>query len=238
MPAADGEPTGRLTDQQVADLEDMLRAAWDVLDQVSADEIAALVRVIVPYQGPRDGYVSTSSPEVFGTVAMSRQPDQYTCAETLVHEAQHLKLCALLDLDSLTLPDVGRRYYAAWRDDPRPASALLQGAYAFLGVSRYWRRQRHTAPGHEVRQRAEAEFARWRDGSARAVRTLLASGELTAAGQDFAAQMAQVLEPWQQEPVSAQAQAVARQKADLHRARWRAGNGDDSGDAAAAPGGG
>ena len=73
---------------------------------------------------------------------MSRQPDKYTCAETLVHETQHLKLCALLDLVTLARPDDGRRYYAPWRPDPRPAGGLLQGAYAFLGVSGFVGRAR------------------------------------------------------------------------------------------------
>jgi uncharacterized protein len=224
MPASDGEPTGRLADPQMAELEATLQAAWNVLAPASAAEIAALVQVIVPYQAPVGGYVSTSSPETFGTVAMSRQPDRYACAEVLVHEAQHLKLCALLDLVRLTLPGDGQRYYAPWRDDPRPASALLQGAYAFLGVSGFWRQQRHTAPDPAVRQRADAEFARWRDGSALAVETLLGSGQLTPDGRDFAAEMARVLGSWRQEPVSAEAQAAASRKAGLHHARWRANN--------------
>jgi len=224
MPASDGEPAGRLTDSQIAELEATLQAAWNVLGPASAAEIAALVRVIVPYQAPEGGYVSTSSPETFGTVAMSRHPDRYACAEVLVHEAQHLKLCALLDLVRLTFPDDGQRYYAPWRDDPRPASALLQGAYAFFGVSGFWRQQRQTAPDPAVRQRAEAEFARWSDGSALAAETLLGSGQLTPDGQDFTAEMARVLRTWRQEPVSAGARAVARRKADLHQARWRANN--------------
>jgi HEXXH motif-containing protein len=51
-----------------------------VLDSDTAAEIAALVRVIVPYRAPEHGLVSTSSPQTFGTIAMSRQPDRYTCA--------------------------------------------------------------------------------------------------------------------------------------------------------------
>ncbi len=32
-------------------------------------------------------------------------------------------------------------YYAPWRPDPRPAHGLLQGAYAYLGVTEFWQRQ-------------------------------------------------------------------------------------------------
>lgn len=224
MPATDGEPTGRFTPSRVAELRASLRAAWPVLSPASTAEIAAIVRVIVPYQAPDAGHVSTSSPQAFGTVAMSRQPDKYTCAETLVHETQHLKLCALLDLVTLTRPDDGQRYYAPWRTDPRPASGLLQGAYAFLGVSGFWREQRRAAPEPEVRQRAHAEFARWRDGAAAVVDTLLGSGQLTGSGEIFAGAMAGVLDSWRQEPVPDDALAAARRKSDRHMAQWQADN--------------
>ncbi|MGH3247393.1 MAG: HEXXH motif domain-containing protein [Trebonia sp.] len=225
MPATDGEPTGRLTDDQVAELIAMVRDAWGVLSPASATEVAAIVRVIVPYPAPESGYVSTSSPQTFGTVAMSRQPDLYTCAETLVHETQHLKLCALLDLVALTQPDDGQRYYAPWRTDPRPASSLLQGAYAFFGVAGFWRGQRDAAADLRVRPRAEAEFARWRDGAAIVAATLLNSGQLTAAGQVFVGGMSRVLATWQRESVADEALAIARRKADRHLTRWHADNG-------------
>jgi HEXXH motif-containing protein len=225
MPAADGEPSGRLTASQLGDLQAMLGAAWPLLSPASAAEIAQIVRVIVPYQGPESGHVSTSSPQVFGTVAMSRQPDPYTCAETLVHETQHLKLCALLDLVALTRPDDGQRYYAPWRTDPRPASGLLQGAYAFLGVSGFWREQRRSALEPDVRRRAQAEYARWRDGAAHVAETLLGSGQLTQAGQGFATEMALVLDAWRREPVPDEALVAAQRMADRHLAQWRADNG-------------
>lgn len=223
-PVADGQPTGRLTTAQAAQFASSLREAWDVLPPDSAAEIAAIVRVVVPYQAPESGHVSTSSPQSFGAVAMSRQPDEYTCAETLVHETQHLKLCALLDLTPLTVPDDGQRFYAPWRSDPRPASGLLQGAYAFLGVSGFWRGQLRAAPELQTRQRAQIEFARWRDGAALVADTLLGSGRLTEEGQVFVGEMARVLDTWRREPVPDDALVLARRKADRHLAQWNADN--------------
>ena len=225
MPASDGEPAKRLTSSQVAEFRATLRAAWPVLPPARAAEIAAIVRVIVPYHAPASRHVSSSSPQVFGTVAMSRQPDRYTCAETLVHETQHLKLGALLDLVTLMRPDDGRRYYAPWRPDPRPASGLLQGGYAYLGVSGFWREQRLAAPEPEVRQRAHAEFARWRDGAATVAATLLRSGQLTSSGETFVETMASVLDDWLREPVPAGALAVARRNSERHLVQWQADNG-------------
>jgi uncharacterized protein len=225
MPTPDGDTTERLTPAQFTELGDMLRAAWPVLSPARAAEIAAIVRVIVPQQPSASGHVSTTSPQVFGTVAMSAPPDRYTCAETLVHETQHLKLGALLDLVTLTRPDNGQRYYAPWRTDPRPASGLLHGAYAFLGVSGFWRDQRHSAPEPEVRHRAHAEFARWRDSAAIVAATLLGSGQLTSIGQTFVESMAGVLDDWRHEPVPADALAVARRNSERHLVQWQADNG-------------
>ncbi|HXL87746.1 MAG TPA: HEXXH motif domain-containing protein [Streptosporangiaceae bacterium] len=199
--------------------------AWPLLERhhpVTAAEIAATVSVIVPRTGRLAGVVSTSSPEAFGAVAMSFPPDPVTCAETLAHEIQHLKLSALMDIVTLTEPDDGRRYYAPWRDDPRPLSGLLQGAYAYLGVSGFWRRQRRLDAGP---RQPEAEFARWREAAAGAVETLRSSGRLTPPGLDFVSGMARTLTAWREEPVSATAQYQARRAAQAHLARWQSVNG-------------
>jgi HEXXH motif-containing protein len=225
MPAPDGEPTGRLTAAQAAEFRAMLRAAWPILSPARAAQSAAIVRVIVPYRASELGHISITSSQVFGTVAMSRQPGAYTCAETLVHETQHLKLYALLDLVALTRPDDGQRYYAPWRRDPRPASGLLQGAYAFMGVSGFWREQRHTAPEPEIRHRGHVEFARWRENAAAVADTLLRSGQLTNAGVTFVETMAEVLGEWRREPVPGDALARARRDSDRHLDQWQADNG-------------
>jgi uncharacterized protein len=101
---------------------------------------------------------------------------------------------------------------------------LLQGGYAFLGVSGFWREQRQTAGDTGVRNRAEAEFARWRDGAARAADTLLGSGQLTVAGEHFVQEMSRVLASWQCESVRGEALAVARRRASHHLAQWQADN--------------
>jgi len=189
---------------------------------VVAAEIATAVSVIVPRSNPATGLVSTSSPEAFGAIAMSLPPDPITCAETFAHEIQHLKLGALLDMVQLALPDNGSRYYAPWRDDPRPLGGLLQGAYAYLGVSGFWRRQRQCA---EKLHRADAEYARWRTATAEVVETIRSSGRLTPSGMEFVSGMAGTLSTWHDEPVPADAQEEAYRAADSHLTRWQSVNG-------------
>jgi uncharacterized protein len=226
MPASDNVAPrlGRLDFRR---WQTVLRATWPMLALQHPDvavEVAAATATLIPLRGLADGQVSSSSSETFGAIAMSEPPDPYTCAVTLAHEVQHLKLAALLDIVPLTRPDDGSRYYAPWRDDPRPVSGLLQGAYAYLGVSGFWRRQRQLADGAR-RLRADMEFARWRAGAARAVETLRSSGRLEPAGLAFVDGMRNTLAIWQDEPVAPEAQARARHEAELHVARWQASYG-------------
>ena len=223
MPTVADLPS-RLSASEASRWEAELRAAWPLLDTSSAEEVSRVVSVIVPRIARPGDFVSSSSPENFGAVGMSRPPDPLACAVTLVHEAQHLKLFALLDVVALTRPDDGRRYYAPWRKDPRPVSALLQGAYAFLGVCRFWRAQCQETDG-DTRLRAYTEFARWRSGVGQVVGMMLSSGRLTPSGLDFVQGMARTLNSWQEEPVPAAGQAAADRQAAAHLTRWRLDHG-------------
>jgi len=199
--------------------------AWTLLRQYHAAvaaEVAAMITAVVPLARPSRGHASSSSPEAFGAVAMAEPPDPVELALTLTHEAQHMKLSAVLDLVPLIGPDDGSRYYAPWREDPRPAGGLLQGAYAFLGVTGFWRRQRQVPAADPA---AAAEFARWRAATAHGCRVLLASGQLTGPGERFVQAMARTLRPWCAEPVPDKAQRMADEASEQHIACWQAAYG-------------
>lgn len=200
-----------------------LHQAWELLvrhHHITADEILACVKVLTPLVAPSHGQVSATSRETFGCVGLSCPADPLTLAVTLAHEVQHAKLSALLDVVTLTHPDDGRLYYAPWRDDPRPVSALLQGTYAYLGVTGFWRRQRHAEVGTDG-VRAHAEFARWRSAVSAVAETLLASGGLTSRGETFVAGMAAAVRDWRDETVPEEAMALARRDARRHAERWQ-----------------
>jgi uncharacterized protein len=217
----------RLSTPEISKWETTLKQAWQLLEQhhpALAAEVAETIMVMVPLLAQGEVYASSSSPEAFGAIAMSAPPDEYECAVTLVHETQHLKLSALTDIVALTLPDDGRRFYAPWRPDPRPVSGLIQGTYAHLGVSRFWRRQRQVADG-ALGFRAHTEFAHWRTAAAQVGETLMSSGQLTSAGLEFVNRMLRTLSSWQDESVLAEAQTRADREAELHLARWQRDNG-------------
>jgi uncharacterized protein len=216
----------RLTAEEAAHWRELLDGAWTVLvrhHRDVAEEVTRAISVFTPLLPPALGQSSATSRETFGSIALSTPPDPVTMAVTLAHETQHAKLSALLDLVRLTKPDDGSRFYAPWREDPRPVPGLLQGAYAYLGVTDFWRRQHHVEIG-DIAVEAAAEFAQWREAALTVTRTLLDSGRLTPSGETFASIMARQLDAWAHEPVPATARALARERTNRHRDRWRARN--------------
>lgn len=222
MPPAVTGLAPRLSVGEASDWTATLRQCWELLavgHPATAVEAAAAVSVIVPLGSSPHGQVSSSAPDTFGAVAMSAPLDPVTCAVTLTHEVQHLKLCAVLDIVRLTKPDDGRRYYAPWRGDPRPVAGLLQGAYAYLGVTEFWRRQRALSTG-TAQLKADSEFARWRTGTVGAIDALLSSGRLKPIGMEFVQRMSETSSRWAAESVPARARAIARHRERRHLARW------------------
>jgi hypothetical protein len=214
-------------DPDVALWRSRLGAAWRLLTRhhrTVAEEVGSALRVLVPLRTAGAGLRSGTFDDAFGAVCMSTPAGPRITAVTLAHEIQHAKLGALMSLFPLTDADPRRRYYAGWRDDPRPFDGLLQGAYAHLGVAGFWRRQRHCERDRQARLRAETEFVRWRDAAHAATRVLRGHPGLTATGEYLVRQMAEVLTQWRTEPVSGDAAAAAGRIAQRHRARWRRRN--------------
>jgi len=203
---------------------DRLAGAWRILADNHAPDAAAIVafvNTVVPLTVDRATHnVSATSTAAFGAIAASLPPDDVTLAETLVHECQHLKLCALLDLFPMIRNDWEGLYYVPWRDDPRPLRGLLQGACAYFGVTRFWREQRHHGSSREA-LRGHVEFARRRSETLAVTRTLLHSGGLTASGVRFAARMHGRLSGWRRDSVPAEARRMAAEVSAYHAALWR-----------------
>lgn len=183
-----------------------------------ADALAGLLRTLVPLRPPSSGNpVSATSRDALGAIALSVPADARTLALLLVHELQHTKLGALVDLVPLHRPGGPARYRAPWRLDPRPVGALLQGAYAHLGVAEVWRCRRHEGTA------AAFEYAYWREQTIRAVRQLTDAAELTAAGRSFVADMASTLRGWR-DPADGAVEAAVRDVADASAVRWGLAN--------------
>ncbi|HEU5421147.1 MAG TPA: HEXXH motif-containing putative peptide modification protein [Streptosporangiaceae bacterium] len=217
---------GRLTGGELLALAARLNEAIGMLvthHQRVAGEVFAMVTVLTPLAiaAPSQAQAHATSRDTFGCVAMSLPRDGRSLALALTHEVQHAKLAALLDLVALVRPTAtSARYYAPWRDDPRPIAALLHGTYAFLGVAGYWQRQRQHETG-ELALSAHAEFARWHSATAGAVRDLATSGSLTGLGRRFLAGMEATVQLRGRASVPSEAARLARTAAMMHREQWR-----------------
>jgi uncharacterized protein len=213
--------TGRLTDGEAARWRDMFAGARRTIADDHPAYLAGLdagLTLITPLVRPEGGNdVSAASRYAFGAIGTVLPDIAPMLALLLIHELQHVKLNALLDLEPLHDGSDTTLYYAPWRPDPRPLEALLHGAYAHLGVTDFWRRQRQAPDADGL---AEARFTRWREQTARSIETIATSPALTPAGVRFAASMGATIEPWLKEPVSAAAVSAAHESAAGHLAAF------------------
>jgi HEXXH motif-containing protein len=204
--------------------QQQIEAAWQILvsgNRAVAAGLAAVLTTLVPLEKPRTGdLISATSGWAWGAIAMSLPPEASVVAETLDHEFHHLVLAAAEDIVPLVREGDDRLYYAPWRDDPRPASSLLQGTYAHLGVAGFWR-QRCLAELPRNQLQSEVRFVRARAAALEATRTLVNAQVLTATGRVLTLGMLRVLEAWRQEPVSSAAETIAAEISAEHRLRWR-----------------
>jgi uncharacterized protein len=213
----------RLTEDDAARWQQLFEAAWLLIESdypaYAAGLEAGLSTLMPLVNGPDGRDISSAARQAFGAVGVARPADGETLAQLLIHEFQHVKLGAVMDLFDLYDPTDRRLLYAPWRDDPRPLPALLQGAYAHIGVTDYWRARRQRAEGVDAIAAAE-QFARWRALTAEAIETLAGSGALTDFGNRMVARMRATVEPWLDEPVDAAAAKAARQWATERRSAW------------------
>jgi uncharacterized protein len=215
---------GRLPAADADRWQRQFAVAWPLIERAFPDYLPGLragLSTLMPLAGVGPGReISAASRHAFGAVGAALPADADALALLILHEFQHVKLGGVLDLFDLCDRADRRLFYAPWREDPRPLEPLLQGAYAHLAVTDYWRVRRHELPGPQA-QAAEERFARWRMLTAEAIETLAASGALTALGDRFVAGMRATVQPWLDEPVRPAALTAARAWADERQAAWQ-----------------
>jgi uncharacterized protein len=208
------------------------RQAWAMIGEHHAAYLPGLmaglttITPLLPVEGGMDA--SAAARRAFGAISSVLPPTPARLAVLLIHEFQHVKLGGLLDLVEIFDESDTALYYAPWRPDPRPLPNLVQGTYAHLGVTDFWRVHRHHT-GADASHAAQ-QFARWRLLTAEAIEVLAASPALTDAGRRFAEAMAATVMPWLDEPVPEADERAARDAAERHRRTWLENRGRTSGD--------
>jgi uncharacterized protein len=183
----------RLTAAEFRCWQEAFRNAWQVIRAEYpryADGLAAGLRAVTPLAGPPGHVVSETSRHAFGAVGIALPSRADDLALLLIHEFQHVKLGALQDMYDL-LDLSGGRHTVAWRADPRPLEAVLQGTYAHLAVADVWRtRVRRASPRGPGPAEAAAREARyWREAVLAALDTMAGAGAPTGVGERLLAGM-------------------------------------------------
>ncbi len=221
---ADPVPPQRLSDTAVTGWRELLDGAWHILNSCAGETAAAMsvgLRSLAPLPESRDGSTrSASTGDGFGAALLTRPPTAVSLAETLVHEFQHSKLGGLLHLGDFVEGDDESRHYAPWRDDPRPLGGLLQGVYAFLGITAFWRSRLEC--GKDPADQFDYAFARRQTWIG--LYALMKSRRLTELGERFVNGMNARLQPWMAERVSRTALHGSWYATTDHRIGWRVRN--------------
>ena len=181
----------RLTDEEFAEWQHSFELAWqEILAHHPAygPALAAGLSTLMPMApAPTGSDRSAAARHGFGAIGTALPGDPVTLALLLMHEFQHVKLGAVLDLYDLFDPNDKQLYHAPWRKDPRPLEGLLQGTYAHLAVCEFWRVR--AGLGEHDEPEAAQRYGHWRAHTATAIETLADSGSLTPLGMRFATAM-------------------------------------------------
>lgn len=212
---------GRLSAEAVAEWGRLLAETWHILTTWMpgrAAEIAAGLHSLVPLErrSPSAAHSATAR-EAVGVVGLDRPRRAADFAVALVHEFQHSKLSAVLDIVPLYDGSSGRTFFAPWRIDPRPIGGLFQGVYAFLAVADAWRA---LAQDPASFPQAEREFAEAGIQVSDALDTLDTSGLLTAAGRRFVSGMRRSLGELELDRLPPAARGHAHRVLAQRRSRW------------------
>ncbi|MEU6257149.1 HEXXH motif domain-containing protein [Streptomyces sp. NPDC047043] len=204
--------------------------AWSILlrdDPVVAEEMRSGPLLSLAPAEARERFrpYSSSAGEAFGGISASLPDSPAQLAATLVHEFQHIKLGALIHLEPLlhraeNENDRIELFYAPWRDDPRPLEGIIQGIYAFFGVTRFWRAHRRKSAASSLL--ADFEFALCRNQVWETLKDVGRHHRLTPTGRRLLRLLSEHCDAWVAEEVSQTGVRLAHEAATDHRARWRA----------------
>lgn len=220
LPMAD-----RLDPQRWGQWRDQLIRAFEVVAAgapVRNAELRAGLLAIAPLAiDDRSHGRSVTHRYAFGAFAAGLPTSPEGLAATMIHEFQHSKLNAILDVVRLYDPHSAQTYFAPWRTDPRPIGALLHGTYAFAAVADFWDSLRAEK---SVERLATTQAAHYRTQVHRALQELGGAPGLTGSGRRFVAVLsAETAARSRPLPPKAERKA-ARRLADTERA-WQSQTG-------------
>ncbi|MGW4241401.1 HEXXH motif domain-containing protein [Nocardia sp. NPDC004722] len=216
----------RLTAVEAERWQEKFEEAWSLLERDFESYLVPMrdcLKILAPLSTqPMATSTSHTETSASGCVYTTASADPCQLALTLIHEIQHSKLNLLLNRVVLVESDRGPRFYAPWRDDPRPLPGLLHGIYAFFGVTNFWRVHRRSDCHNTLT--AHIDFELWRRQVLTAIEQAVGSGALTPEGLLLVRTLATAMAPWQYEQIPPAAKSAAADVVRAHRAFWHVRN--------------
>jgi uncharacterized protein len=195
--------TGPLSPTELDVWQNGLEAAAEVLAKRHPETLAEMAEgltTVVPLQPHAGRHRSATARSAFGALGIAlpdtaerETGEALTCL--LLHEFQHLKLGAVLDMFDLHDKSDEQSYDVGWRTDRRSLEAVLQGTYAHTAVAEYWRRRALATrgPGADEYARRSAELAAQ---VTAALDRISASSALRPLGRQWVADLAAATADW------------------------------------------
>ena len=124
-----------------------LQSAFKILQQVKPvyDCITTLVRTIqVLRTDDPEIDLSYSHPKIPFSIFVSVCEDASTIsnlrvAESILHEAMHLKLTLIEEIVPLVLTSTAKLYYSPWKNEQRSTQGVLHGLFVFRVIYEFWK---------------------------------------------------------------------------------------------------
>jgi len=132
---------GRSQQAWLSSLRDCLDRIARYLPELRA-EMAFGLQQVVPVGYDAEKHLSASYREALGTIYLTLHPDPMTMTEAVIHEFQHNKLNAALDLDPFLENALSELVISPVRPDPRPLHGVMLAMHAFLPVAELYLRMR------------------------------------------------------------------------------------------------
>lgn len=139
---------GLLTENEIEATEALfkLNKAFSVLRLIEPayDCITDLVRSIhILRQPDAEIDVSYSHPQIPFSIFVSTCEDDSVVsnlrvAESILHEAMHLKLTLIENVVPLIKPDTNSLHYSPWRHEQRPVRGVLHGLFVFRAILEFY----------------------------------------------------------------------------------------------------
>lgn len=126
-------------DKKVSDALNILALVPSIANFLSC--IVKTVQIIRPDNEETD--ISYSHPEVPFSIFVSvcettSLRSTLRVAESILHEAMHLKLTLVENILPLVNPFTGNVFFSPWRDEKRPARGVLHGLFVFKAILDYF----------------------------------------------------------------------------------------------------